>query len=514
LFKTARFKVHNPSRHKKAMLWYAMTSYHLTLKRVLETCLADKTLIENASTPDKKGRLRVNSFRLGHFVRESVPKGWALAPVRDYLILDATAMLMSHLSKKEKGKHESNPPTMPVLEGMTDEEYASAYDNFVHESDFPIKSQQVERIEASRAEGHTRVAERLERVYQSWATTRAAGELLRRLEGPLPRPIEFTHTEFARGAMLARRGNDYFLLIRLFSKNHRYWEQKELAPGFIDWRTRKSIEDKRYPGIILPLEFGRDYHECEYLEHGSPKSAKLIAKRNEQGELDFYVHVAFEFNPEKMETEAVLGIDRGAAKIGSATIVDKSGNTLTAKLELEGSAFAAEMERLRKKIAELQSTGHQRSRIFRLRGRKADALIGEYANRVVAEAVRNRAQVVIEKIDSVSMARFLTQSQFTKLKDALTYKAERMGLPAPVEVPAAYTSQTCARCGHRARENRVSQAEFRCVACGYEANADDNASEIIALRGLHQIQQGGKFQKFELFQHWLQSLSGRDGQRA
>ena len=36
MFKTARFKIHNPSRHKAAMLMYALTHYHLTLKRVLE----------------------------------------------------------------------------------------------------------------------------------------------------------------------------------------------------------------------------------------------------------------------------------------------------------------------------------------------------------------------------------------------------------------------------------------------------------------------------------------------
>ena len=43
-------------------------------------------------------------------------------------------------------------------------------------------------------------------------------------------------------------------------------------------------------------------------------------------------------------------------------------------------------------------------------------------------------------------------------------------------VPAAYTSQTCHECGHVAKESRESQAVFRCVGCGYEANADVNAA--------------------------------------
>ena len=53
-----------------------------------------------------------------------------------------------------------------------------------------------------------------------------------------------------------------------------------------------------------------------------------------------------------------------------------------------------------------------------------------------------------------------------------------------VVVPAAYTSQTCHKCGHVAKENRDSQAVFHCVKCGYEANADINAAKNILGRAL------------------------------
>ncbi|TCO49237.1 transposase [Kribbella antiqua] len=53
--------------------------------------------------------------------------------------------------------------------------------------------------------------------------------------------------------------------------------------------------------------------------------------------------------------------------------------------------------------------------------------------------------------------------------------------PGRVErVKPAYTSQTCAVCQHCAPENRKSQAVFRCVACGHQANADVNAAINIA----------------------------------
>ncbi len=48
------------------------------------------------------------------------------------------------------------------------------------------------------------------------------------------------------------------------------------------------------------------------------------------------------------------------------------------------------------------------------------------------------------------------------------------------KVNPAYTSQTCSVCGHRAPDNRESQAVFRCVACGHRANADVNAAINIA----------------------------------
>ena len=66
-----------------------------------------------------------------------------------------------------------------------------------------------------------------------------------------------------------------------------------------------------------------------------------------------------------------------------------------------------------------------------------------------------------------------------RLQDKMNANGGRL-----VVVPAAYTSQTCHQCGHVAKENRDSQAAFKCVRCGYEANADVNAAENILGRAL------------------------------
>ena len=52
-----------------------------------------------------------------------------------------------------------------------------------------------------------------------------------------------------------------------------------------------------------------------------------------------------------------------------------------------------------------------------------------------------------------------------------------------VEVDYRYTSQTCSCCGHSTKENRKSQAEFECLACGHNENADVNAAKNILTVG-------------------------------
>ena len=53
--------------------------------------------------------------------------------------------------------------------------------------------------------------------------------------------------------------------------------------------------------------------------------------------------------------------------------------------------------------------------------------------------------------------------------------------PGRVEkIDPAYTSQRCNACGHRAADNRESQAVFRCRACGHADHADVNAAKNIA----------------------------------
>ena len=104
--------------------------------------------------------------------------------------------------------------------------------------------------------------------------------------------------------------------------------------------------------------------------------------------------------------------------------------------------------------------------------------------------------VFLEKLDIQAMLakgghklnmQILDQGWY-QFKTFLKYKMKWLN-KAFVEVDPAYTSQACACCGHTSRGNRPTQSQFRCLSCGFTANADYQASLNIARRGLTQLEQ-------------------------
>jgi putative transposase len=65
----------------------------------------------------------------------------------------------------------------------------------------------------------------------------------------------------------------------------------------------------------------------------------------------------------------------------------------------------------------------------------------------------------------------------------IDYKTSAQG-GRMVKVAAAFSSQTCAQCGHVAAENRPNRDSFHCMACGHAAPADTNAAQVLLARGL------------------------------
>lgn len=84
--------------------------------------------------------------------------------------------------------------------------------------------------------------------------------------------------------------------------------------------------------------------------------------------------------------------------------------------------------------------------------------------------------------------RALLQVGLGELSTLLQYKARRTG-KAFLLVSPHFSSQECSQCTHTSPDNRPSQAEFYCQACGHKAHADYNASLVLRKRGHQLLQQ-------------------------
>jgi putative transposase len=87
------------------------------------------------------------------------------------------------------------------------------------------------------------------------------------------------------------------------------------------------------------------------------------------------------------------------------------------------------------------------------------------------------------------LARAVLSSMWGLFVVCLLYKAHRAG-KLVIKVSPQYSSQECAECGHIHPDNRVSQALFVCQRCGHTDNADQNASLVIAKRGVRLLLEG------------------------
>ena len=79
--------------------------------------------------------------------------------------------------------------------------------------------------------------------------------------------------------------------------------------------------------------------------------------------------------------------------------------------------------------------------------------------------------------------RSISDAGWGQFVSILRAKAEEAGR-AWIEVDPRHTSDRCKACGHMARENRVTQAEFACQRCGHSAPADEHAARNILRAGL------------------------------
>lgn len=112
-------------------------------------------------------------------------------------------------------------------------------------------------------------------------------------------------------------------------------------------------------------------------------------------------------------------------------------------------------------------------------------------SRRIVDSVEPGTTLVFENLDDIrsrvrqrhgAQNRRLHSWSYRQLRAFTTYKAEEKAVRV-IAVDPRNTSKGCSVCGYVHRLNRLSQSEFRCRACGFQLNADLNASRNLAERG-------------------------------
>lgn len=209
-------------------------------------------------------------------------------------------------------------------------------------------------------------------------------------------------------------------------------------------------------------------------------------------------HIAFAHIPEPIPGPAdgsVVGIDRGVTVAAALS----TGELLHAPRLSDGEAKRLKV--LQQRLARAKRGSHRRARtkraIAKLKAREVDRR-KDWVEKATTGIARRFETIRIEALDVRAMTRSargtvekpgvgvaakrglnrgINRSGWGKLAARLQHKA----VGRVEQVPAAYTSQRCAVCGHVALANRKSQAVFECEACtAGPCNADVNAARNIA----------------------------------
>ena len=220
-------------------------------------------------------------------------------------------------------------------------------------------------------------------------------------------------------------------------------------------------------------------------------------------------HVSFTsipVNRDRTKTQNIVGIDRGvtttlATSDGQMLRIPESPKLLTKQKRLQVT-MSRQVKGSKRRAKTRAKLGLNYARITDRRN--------DWVEKTTTKLVANYDLIVVEKLQTTNMVkrpkakenpdnpgvflpngarakaglnRAILRSCWGKLEKAIEDKAKQSGVTF-IKVDPRYSSLECRKCSHIAKENRESQAVFKCVMCGHENNADINAGQVILARGL------------------------------
>lgn len=244
----------------------------------------------------------------------------------------------------------------------------------------------------------------------------------------------------------------------------------------------KSVS-KTEKGYSLP-KLGEVRIFKDRIPNGELKTATIIKEHDA-----FFICVTFESQSENLypasENQAV-GIDMGITYF----LVDSKGcfvenprhtKKYEGRLRVKNRSLARKKKDSAGFIKCKKELGKLHSKISRVRI--------DFLHKTSFQYVKENSLIVCEDLKVRNMIKFgnlskhIADVSWSKFFSMVDYKSNIYEKEF-IQVDPKYTSQTCSCCSHVAKENRLSQSKFKCVACGHEQNADYNGSIVILGEGI------------------------------
>ena len=270
---------------------------------------------------------------------------------------------------------------------------------------------------------------------------------------------------------------------------------KQFRPTTIllDARTFRYEEESQVVGITLvtgrkKFDLSIGNYQKGLLKGHIPTSATLVKRKSG----DYYIQICVNIPTQPIgKTPKTIGVDLGRRSIAATS----TGKTWSGQ---QLNEIRDKYSRVRANVQSKRTKSSKRL-LRRLSGRERrfqSWLNHNISKQLVAEAKDIEAALVFEDLTNIRKSlnrkprskkerRKTNNWAFYQLKQYVKYKACIAGVPV-LSVPAAYTSQTCARCHHVHPEQGKSYRSgerYSCGNCGWKHNADINAGIVISQLG-------------------------------
>lgn len=476
VYKTALFKLHKPTKRRRAMLLDSMRRADSAYWKVLRLIELDAKMMADLPKRERRPLLWDLKKKVDTLIKPLPLSAAAKYGVR----FDALAQVESYIELLKSGQEASWP------------EQRTNYDPYLDGLNALLASVTLDEYNAAR---------------DLMATKPRTGD---------PRPLFIPQNDKTRGALLLTDDRKrLFAWINLHPKHSRFAAVRKVG-DLVNTRTGEVMSFGSKTGELFPLECSQ-WHFDKFISKGRIQASRLIYRGS-----NFYLACTFEYyeKVEQIQAVTLLGVDRGIENVSAWAVVGMDRTPLA-----DGMTSGTELRDYQRKKEALFAKRQRLRGQSRMRWRGyGDQIVHIAANEIVSVAKKYKSQVVLEDLSAISQgphhkrpkgqrrsnyARVLNRAQYQKLAKVLDYKLQIEGLPPPKFIQPAWTSLTCNVCGHMDKANRPDQATFVCQQCGHEKHADTNAARNIACKHLiwtgikGKVKKGQKLTEEQKLSGWL-----------